>query len=156
MKDSVSAITGLRSSESATACKCLISVAGYPDRLHVLPEPYADIANCAYITGWRSSEFKELQFRNLDFEAGEVRLEPGTTKSREGRAFPMFSKLRVLLEKRLRLAQELRKKGVGCTHCSGTNATIRFSRPGVSIKLGRRLAGKRGFNLVSSLVLDAF
>ncbi len=55
-----------------------------------LPEPYADIANFAYITGWRSAEIKDLQFRNLDFEAGEVRLEPGTTKSREGRAFPMF------------------------------------------------------------------
>ena len=81
-----------------------------------LPEAYADIANFAYITGWRSAEIKDLQFRNLDFEAGEVRLEPGTTKSREGRAFPMFSELRVLLEKRFRLAEELRKKDVRCTH----------------------------------------
>ena len=39
-----------------------------------LPESYADIANFAYITGWRSAEIKDLQFRNLDFEAGEVRL----------------------------------------------------------------------------------
>jgi integrase len=96
-----------------------------------LPEPYADIANFAYITGWRSSEIKDLQFRNLDFEAGEVRLEPGTTKSREGRAFPMFSELRVLLEKRLRLAQAERKKGVRCSH------VFWYERNGEILQVGR-------------------
>jgi integrase len=43
----------------------------------------------AYLTGWRlRSEVLTLQWPQVDFEAGEVRLEPGTTKNDEGRTFP--------------------------------------------------------------------
>jgi integrase len=43
----------------------------------------------AYLTGWRlRSEVLTLQWKQVDFEAGEVRLEPGTTKNDEGRTFP--------------------------------------------------------------------
>ena len=44
----------------------------------------------AYLTGWRiKSEVLPLQWGiNVDFEAGEVRLEPGTTQNDEGRVFP--------------------------------------------------------------------
>ena len=39
-----------------------------------------------------------LQWRQVDFEAGNVRLEPGTTKNREARQFPFTSELRAILE----------------------------------------------------------
>lgn len=43
----------------------------------------------AYLTGWRmKSEIFSLQWPQVDFTAGEVRLEPGTTKSGDGRTFP--------------------------------------------------------------------
>jgi integrase len=53
----------------------------------------------AYLTGWRiKSEILPLQWGiNVDFIAGEIRLEPGTTKNGEGRVFP-FSVLPELAE----------------------------------------------------------
>jgi integrase len=53
----------------------------------------------AYITGWRlKAEVLPLQWRQVDFEAGTVRLEPGTTKNRDGRTFIMVPELRACLE----------------------------------------------------------
>jgi integrase len=45
----------------------------------------------AYLTGWRKGEVQGLTWRQVDFVAGTVRLEPGTTKSGEGRTFPFAS-----------------------------------------------------------------
>jgi integrase len=56
-------------------------------------------ATFAYITGWRlNSEILSLQWRQVDFKAGLVRLDPDTTKNREGRTFPMTPELRGVLE----------------------------------------------------------
>jgi integrase len=41
-----------------------------------------------YLTGWRTTEVLTLEWRQVDFTAGAVRLEPGTTKNDEGREFP--------------------------------------------------------------------
>ena len=49
------------------------------------------------VTGWRKGEVLPLQWRQVDFEAGEVRLEPDTTKNDEGRTFP-FRALPALAE----------------------------------------------------------
>ncbi len=46
------------------------------------------VAEFAYLTGWRKGEILDLQWRQVDFKAGIVRLEPGTTKNDEGRVFP--------------------------------------------------------------------
>src|SRR5262249_47424116 len=56
------------------------------------------IALFGYITGWRVSEILGLTWRQVDFAAGTVRLEPGTTKNRAGRMFPFTPELRALLE----------------------------------------------------------
>lgn len=69
----------------------------------------------AYLTGWRmKSEILSLQWPQIDFAAGEVRLEPGTTKTDEGRTFP-FSMLpeleRLLLEQKDRTEKEIRASG---------------------------------------------
>ena len=65
-----------------------------------LPDYARPVVTFAYITGWRlKSEILPLQWRQVDFKAGTVRLEPGTTKNREGRTFIMTPALRAVLEK---------------------------------------------------------
>ncbi len=52
----------------------------------------------AYLTGWRvRSEVLPLTWRQVDFDRGIVRLEPGSTKNDEGRVFP-FSALPALTD----------------------------------------------------------
>lgn len=51
----------------------------------------------AFLTGWRKSEISNLRWSNVDFAAGEIRLDPGSTKNGEGRVFPMSADLRNLL-----------------------------------------------------------
>lgn len=64
-----------------------------------LPPAIQPIVTFAYITGWRvQSEVLPLEWRQVDFEAGLVRLEPGSTKNDEGRAFPLIPELRALLD----------------------------------------------------------
>jgi integrase len=63
-----------------------------------LPEAIRPVAGFAYITGWRLSEVIGLTWAQVDFTAATVRLEPGTTKNRQGRTFPFTPELRALLE----------------------------------------------------------
>ncbi len=64
-----------------------------------LPDYLRPVVTFAYITGWRvRSEILPLQWRQVDFEAGTARLEPGTTKNDEGRVFVMTPELRACLE----------------------------------------------------------
>jgi len=78
-----------------------------------LPEAFQGPVTFAYRTGWRvSNEILPLKWKQVDFTAGTVRLEPGTTKSGEGRtvpfgAFPeLASLLRTQWEKTLSLKME--------------------------------------------------
>ena len=56
--------------------------------LEHLPEHARHVARFAYLTGWRSSEILGLKWNQVDLEAGEIRLDPGTTKNKQGRTFP--------------------------------------------------------------------
>ena len=83
-------------------------------RSHV-PEYARPIVTFAYITGWRiPSEVLLLQWRQVDFTAGEIRLDPGTTKNDEGRVFPFTSDLRSMLETQRDLRDALRERGAIC------------------------------------------
>jgi integrase len=63
-----------------------------------LPKEIRPVIRFAAVTGWRiASEVLPLEWRQVDFAAGEVRLEPGTTKNSEGRVFPMTTDLRTIL-----------------------------------------------------------
>ena len=53
-----------------------------------LPGWYAPAIEFAWRTGWRIGEVKSLTWAQVDFKAGTVRLDPGSTKNREGRTFP--------------------------------------------------------------------
>ena len=59
--------------------------------------------NFAYLTGWRCrSEILPLPWRNVDFEAGTIRLDVGSTKNNDGRVIYMTAPLRTLLEEQWR------------------------------------------------------
>jgi integrase-like protein len=74
------------------------------------PEILLDFVDeSAYLTGWRKSEILSLTWKNIDFTAGEVRLEPGTTKNKKGRTFPFTTALRHLLESQRGKRDALRK-----------------------------------------------
>jgi integrase len=69
-------------------------------------------ARFAYVTGWRKQEVLTLRWPQVDFEAGYVRLEPGTTKNREARVFPFTDELREILEGQKAKADALKKAGI--------------------------------------------
>jgi integrase len=77
-----------------------------------LHEDLRPVVTFAYITGWRiPSEVLTLQWRQIDFQAGTVRLEPGETKNREGRTFAMTAELRACLEAQRAAAEQLKRHG---------------------------------------------
>lgn len=69
-----------------------------------LPEHLRPPLLFGYLTGWRvDSEVLTREWRHVDFEANEIRLDPGETKNGEPRVFPLTVELRALL-----LAQKAR------------------------------------------------
>jgi integrase len=63
-----------------------------------LPAPLQAVLAFAIVTGWRiKSEVLPLEWRRVDFDAGTVRLDAGTTKNGEARVFPFTTELRALL-----------------------------------------------------------
>ena len=69
----------------------------YTAVLRHLPPSLRPVIGFAYVTGWRI------------LQAGEVRLDAGTTKNGEGRVFPFTPELRDLLEAQCRHADELKR-----------------------------------------------
>lgn len=76
-----------------------------------LPPALRSVVTYAYLTGWRiPSEVLPLQWRQVDLKAGTVRLDPGTTKNKDGRLFPFgnhLPELRQVLEEQRRLTTEV-------------------------------------------------
>jgi integrase len=72
-----------------------------------LPESLRSVVTFAYLTGWRiPSEVLKLQWRQVDLKAGTVRLDPNSTKNRQGRLFPFgdyLPELRRVLEQQRRI-----------------------------------------------------
>lgn len=63
-----------------------------------LPAALQPLLEFAYLTGWRlASEVMPLEWRQVDWDGRTVRLDPGTTKSGEGRTFPFTAALEALL-----------------------------------------------------------
>lgn len=84
----------------------------YVSLLAHLPAPLRPVITFAYVTGWRiTSEVLPLEWRQVDLPGGVIRLDPGTTKNREGRVFPLTQELRSLLE--TQHAEHLRLKKAG-------------------------------------------
>jgi integrase len=75
-----------------------------------LPEALQPVATFAYTTGWRKHEILGLTWDRVDFFAGTVRLDAGTTKSGEGRTFPMTAVLRDCLVAQREATEALQKR----------------------------------------------
>jgi integrase len=94
-----------------------------------LPEALRPPVRFAAITGWRKAEVLNLTWDRVDFGAGVVRLDPGTTKNRAGRTFPFAAHpaLAALLTERRAYNDDVARR---------TGAIVRhvFQREGRSIK----------------------
>ena len=76
-----------------------------------LNAPLRPVVTFAYITGWRvQSEVVPMHWRQVDFEAGTVRLDANTTKNGEGRLFRMTAELRELLEAQRAITDAVQKE----------------------------------------------
>ena len=96
-----------------------------------LPEPLRPVVTFAYITGWRKSEILGLQWRNIDFQAGRVTLDAGTTKNDAARTFPFTQELQALLEGQKTDTDALQRK-------LGTVIPWIFHRDGKRIRVFRK------------------
>jgi integrase len=68
------------------------------------------LVTVAYLTGWRvPSELQTLTWRQIDFKAGTVRLEPGSTKNTDGRMIVMTTELREVLEAQRGYTDQVRR-----------------------------------------------
>jgi integrase len=77
-----------------------------------LPESIRPVIRFAAITGWRiQSEVLPLEWRQVDWSGGEVRLDAGTTKNDEARTFPFTRALRTVLEVQWAEHERLKKQG---------------------------------------------
>jgi integrase len=66
-----------------------------------LPAALQPVVLFAYVTGWRiDSEVLTREWRHVDFDANEIRLDPGETKNGEARVFELTADLRALLLER--------------------------------------------------------
>ena len=80
-----------------------------------LPAEIQPIVKFAYITGWRiNSEVLPLEWRRMDFAAGEVRLDAGTTKNGKPRIIKMTDDLRALLTAQYAEHDRVKKAGNIC------------------------------------------
>jgi integrase len=105
-----------------------------------LPDDLKPVMRFAYWTGWRvQSEVLPLTWRDVDLDAGVVRLEPGTTKNAEGRAFP-FDALPALKA----LLYEQRARTTTLERSTGTIVPWVFHRNGRPIKSYRRKLTREG------------
>lgn len=97
-----------------------------------LPDSLRPLLTVAFITGWRiKSELLPMEWRQVDFKARTLRLEPGTTKNGEGREFPFTEALEAaLLAQRRQTDQVERTRGVICRSV--------FHRTGERIRYWRR------------------
>jgi integrase len=81
-----------------------------------LPAALQPLATFFYLTGWRKSEVLSLQWRNVDLEAGVVRLDVGTTKNDRGRVLPYgdaLPEMRTLLEAQREMTRAIeRERGI--------------------------------------------
>ncbi len=77
--------------------------------LRHLPGYLQPVLTTAYITGWRISEILSRKRHHVDLAAGWIRLEPGETKNREPRMFPITPELRGCLMEQIERTRQMEK-----------------------------------------------
>jgi integrase len=88
--------------------KCFFEREQFRSVVKHLPEDLKPVMEVAYITGWRvKSEILTRQKSHVDLEADWLRLEPGGTKNRDRRMFPLTPELRAVLERQLARTRDI-------------------------------------------------
>ena len=78
-----------------------------------LSDELRPVVEFAWITGWRvADEVLPMEWRRVDFKAGDVRLDVGSTKNGDARVFPMTTDFRRLLEAQHAKHLQLKQAGV--------------------------------------------
>ncbi|TMQ68954.1 MAG: hypothetical protein E6K81_16045 [Candidatus Eisenbacteria bacterium] len=122
--------------------------------LDQLPADLRVLIEFVALTGWRIGEARPLQWRQVDLDAGTVRLEPGTTKNDEGRMFPIsaWPRLEALLRGQREHTSALERgeadpvppRGVAGGLQAGVRARALHPRPaahgGAQLRTGRGVA----------------
>jgi len=91
--------------------------AQYEAVLRHLPEPWRPVMTFAFLTGWRvRSEVLPITWAQVDERAAIVRLEPETTKNRDGRTFPygVLPDLQAVLTAQARVRDAFKARGMIC------------------------------------------
>jgi integrase len=89
-----------------------------------LPAALQPVVTFAYVSGWRvQSEVLPLEWRHVDRQKEEVRLDPGTTKNQAGRVFPFTDTLRELFATLWTEHEALQKAGTICPYVFHRNGT---------------------------------
>jgi integrase len=76
-----------------------------------LPEWLQDPVGFLYFSGWRVSEMRGLEWRDVDLPGRVVRLRPELSKNKTGRVLPLSGELLQLIE---RAAERRRLSRVPC------------------------------------------
>ena len=91
-------------------CKGFFEAEQFESMRARLPEALRPVVTFAYLTGWRmKTETLPLEWRQVDWQGRVVRLDPGTTKNREGRTYPFTAALEKLLKDQLAEHERLKK-----------------------------------------------
>jgi integrase len=78
--------------------------------LRYMPDYLKPVMETAYITGWRvHDELLTRERKHVDLKGGWLRLEPGETKNREGRNFPLTPRLREVLKGQIEHTEALQR-----------------------------------------------
>jgi integrase len=81
--------------------------------LEHLPAYWRPVMRTAYMTGWRMrSEILTREWKHGDLNAGWIRLEPGETKNRRGRMFPLTAELREILQDQREVMNAVEREAV--------------------------------------------
>jgi integrase len=76
-----------------------------------LPDDLKVVVTIAHTVGWRvPSEILTLERRQLDLDAGTLRLDPGTTKNRDGRVVYLTPELKTMLAAQVERVRALERR----------------------------------------------
>jgi integrase len=79
--------------ESGNARQGFLEHAEFVALRDVLPEYLRDPITFLYLSGWRVSEMKSLEWKDVDADGGMIRLAPEKSKTKEGRTLPISGEL---------------------------------------------------------------
>ena len=114
-----------------------------------LPEELRVAATVAYTFGWRKREVLDLRKGQYNAQDGTLRLDPGTTKNREGRVVRLTPELRAMLDTQVERVRGLERKTERVIrwlfpHLDGALAGQRISDPRKALESACNAAGLPG------------